>query len=141
FCDETSPTRLAEAGCAVCGSLNRLELMKPLDVLDQSCLDLLTPAISGVTRQLRTSSGEPIQAIPGPVLDNQCSNVCNNCVDVLSRGKTPTLSLANGLWIGEVPPELRDLSYVEKLLIARVRHNRCIIRVASSGMNKMIANV
>ncbi|KAH7903750.1 hypothetical protein BJ138DRAFT_980094, partial [Hygrophoropsis aurantiaca] len=36
FCNETSPTRLAEAGCAVCGSLNRLELMKPLDVLDQS---------------------------------------------------------------------------------------------------------
>ena len=51
----------------------------------------------------------------------------------------PTLALANGLWIGEIPDELQDLTYAEQLLIARVRHNRCIVKV-SSGMYKMCAN-
>lgn len=51
----------------------------------------------------------------------------------------PTLALANGLWIGKIPEELRDLTYAEQMLIARVHHNRCIVKV-SSGMSKMRAN-
>ena len=51
----------------------------------------------------------------------------------------PTLALANGLWVGQIPDELKDLTYAEQLLIARVRHNRCIVKV-SSGMLKMCAN-
>ncbi|KAH7905865.1 hypothetical protein BJ138DRAFT_1017121, partial [Hygrophoropsis aurantiaca] len=141
FCEETSPTRLSEAGCAVCGSLTRTEVMESLDALDESCLALLTPSVAGITRRPRTHSTEPVLDLEGPVLNRQCSGVCRGCIDVLRRGKTPTLSLANGTWIGNVPAELQDLSYVEKLLIARVRHNRCIIRVSSSGMNKMVANV
>jgi hypothetical protein len=51
----------------------------------------------------------------------------------------PALALANGLWVGKIPDELRDLTYAEQLLIARVHHNRCIVKV-SSGMSKMHAN-
>ena len=46
----------------------------------------------------------------------------------------PLFSLANGMWVGEVPEVLTSLSFAEKLLIARVRHNRCLIKA------KMIAN-
>ena len=49
------------------------------------------------------------------------------------------LALANDLWIGNVPEELQGLTYAEKLLIARVRHNRCVIRV-TGGVHKMKAN-
>jgi hypothetical protein len=59
---------------------------------------------------------------------------------LLKKKKVPTLALANGLWLGKIPEELQDLRYAEQLLIARVRHNRCIIKV-SSGMHKMCANV
>ena len=52
---------------------------------------------------------------------------------------TLALALANGLWVGKIPDELRDLTYAEQLLIARVHHNRCIVKV-SSGMSKMCAN-
>ena len=45
--------------------------------------------------------------------------------------------MENGL--EKVPKELQNLSYAEQLLVARVRHNRCIVRV-SSGMRKMRAN-
>ncbi|KAH7905611.1 hypothetical protein BJ138DRAFT_1138224 [Hygrophoropsis aurantiaca] len=141
FCEDSSPTRLEEAGCAVCGSLTRLEQSELIGALDEACLKLLVPKISGITRQTRLLPGDPIRDIEGPVLDGMCSHVCTKCLDVLRRGRTPTLALANGIWLGSVPEELQGLNYVEKLLVARVRHNRCIIRVSSSGMHKMIANV
>ena len=43
------------------------------------------------------------------------------------------------MWIGEIPDELQDLTYAEQLLIARVHHNRCIVKV-STGMYKMHEN-
>ena len=51
----------------------------------------------------------------------------------------PSLALANNLWVGEIPDELQDLTYAEQLLIARVCHNRCIVKV-SSGMFNVRAN-
>ena len=47
----------------------------------------------------------------------------------------------NGLWIGEVPPALQGLSWTEKMIISRVKHNMCIVKVHMSGMSKMKANV
>jgi len=43
------------------------------------------------------------------------------------------------LWLGKIPDELQGLSFVEQLLVGRIRNNRCIVRVAK-GMHKMIAN-
>ena len=43
------------------------------------------------------------------------------------------------MWLGKIPDELQGLSFVEQLLVGRIRHNRCIVRVAK-GMHKMIAN-
>jgi len=75
----------------------------------------------------------------GPILAPACNKVCPICADSLDKKKIPTLALANGLWIGEIPDELQGLTYAEQLLIARVHHNRCIVKV-SSGMYKMRAN-
>jgi len=69
----------------------------------------------------------------------KCNKICTTCVNCLKKNKVPLLALANGIWLGEVPDELKNLTYAEQLLIGRVRHNRCIIRV-SSGMHKMKAN-
>ena len=57
----------------------------------------------------------------------------------MDNNKISTLALANGLWIGEIPGELKNLTYAEQLLIAEVHHNRCIVK-ESSGMSKMKAN-
>ena len=59
----------------------------------------------------------------------------------LQKDKLSINSLANGLWIEEVPKALKDLSWTEKLLISRVKHNMCVIKVHVSGMSKMRANV
>jgi hypothetical protein len=51
----------------------------------------------------------------------------------------PKFALARGLWLGEIPDELQQLSFAEKLLIGRVMHNQYVVCVAK-GMHKMIAN-
>ncbi|TDL17971.1 hypothetical protein BD410DRAFT_692691, partial [Rickenella mellea] len=66
--------------------------------------------------------------------------ICSSCEKCLINGKIPPMSLANGRWIGEIPKELQNLSWAERLLISRVRHNKCIIHV-QSGMHKMTGNV
>ena len=48
--------------------------------------------------------------------------------------------MAQNLWIGTVPEELKCLRFVEKILIARVHHTCSFVKVAS-GMRKMKANV
>ena len=52
--------------------------------------------------------------------------MCFECIRSLERRKLPKLSLANNLWIGEVPSELTGLTIPEQLLIAR-HYPRCYI--------------
>ena len=95
--------------------------------------------VDGVTSKVRCKWSNPVRELRGPILAPNCSGVCHTCITSLEKKKLPTLALANGLWVGEIPDELQDLTYAEQLLIARVRHNRCIVKV-SSGMHKMHAN-
>jgi hypothetical protein len=73
------------------------------------------------------------------VIDDDCKYICNTCNKSLDKGKIPANALCNGFWLGKIPDELACLTYVEQLLISRVRHNHCIIKVAS-GRYKMHAN-
>ncbi|TFK58008.1 hypothetical protein BDN72DRAFT_782628, partial [Pluteus cervinus] len=99
-----------------------------------SCLE-----VKGITRLERKSEDCLIKEIVGPVIDSNCSHVCLTCRQSLYKNKIPKLALANGLWIGEVPDILKDLTFFEKMLIARVRLHRCFVRV-SSGFRKMISH-
>jgi hypothetical protein len=74
--------------------------------------------------RLRSKSSDPVKELRGPILAPGCNKACPICVESLDKKKVPTLALANGLWIGEIPDELQGLTYAEQLLIARVCHNR-----------------
>jgi len=136
FCADTSPEIFEEAGCAVCGKLTPICEMEELSDVE----NVILLKVDGVTRKARCKSSDPVKELRGPILAHGCSRVCPICVESLEKKKMPTLALANGLWVGNIPDELHDLTYAEQLLIARVRHNRCIVKV-SSGMSKMHANV
>ncbi|KAF8810354.1 hypothetical protein BYT27DRAFT_7222077 [Phlegmacium glaucopus] len=110
FCKDTIPNKLVEGGCAVCGQLVPLNNMLLLTEIDY-----------------------PILPLKGPILAENCQHICKSC-------KKPPQSLANSFWIGAVPSVLQDLTFAEKILISRIRHNRCLVQV-SSGHAKMIANV
>ncbi|KAJ7893675.1 hypothetical protein B0H14DRAFT_2334712, partial [Mycena olivaceomarginata] len=136
MCNAINPANLQEAGCAVCGSLvpfTELTLKTELD-LNYEVLN-----VQGVTRKERTCSDDPIEELQGPVLADECDHVCADCEARLLNNLRPLRSLANHLWVGKVPWQLQDLSYAEKMLVAKVRHNRCVVRVAS-GRGKLSAN-
>ena len=136
FCNDTHLSKFEEAGCAVCGQL--LVMTKLIKLTDIKCS--LDPLVRiGVTRLPRNSADDPIKEIEGPIIDVNCKRVCHECVSFLGKKVMPPMALANGLWVGNVPKELSDLTFVERLLVARVRSNRCIVHVLKGGW-KMRAN-
>ena len=144
FISATSPNEFEEGGCAVCGTLS---LKSNLTELTKANVDLniLVADGSGFTRKERYSSLDPIVEFHGPILETQCKHICKTCMTALKHNKKPKFSLSRGLWIGAVPPQLKCLRYFERLLVARVRHNRCVFRVSVgsskiNGMSKMVAN-
>ncbi|KAJ7918102.1 hypothetical protein B0H13DRAFT_1536111, partial [Mycena leptocephala] len=64
-----------------------------------------------------------------PHLAHGCGSICVDFEARLRTNIVPLFSLANKLWIGKVPWQLRNLSFAEKVLIAKVRQNRCVVRV------------
>ena len=53
-------------------------------------------------------------------LANGCAHICEKCHDKLTSNKLRGLSLANLMWLGDVPPELQCLTLPEQKLIALV---------------------
>jgi hypothetical protein len=137
ICRKMNPANLEEAGCAVCGELKPVGTLSRLKGI-KNLLSIIEA--QGVTRMERKSMASPIKEYPGPVLDHSCSQVCDGCRRDIRKGKVPRLALANNLWIGRVPEALKNLRYVEKILVARVRHTCAYVKVAS-GMRKMKANI
>ena len=134
-CDKMSNPQVEETGCAICGQLTLRSQLVPRKKLKEFFNLLCSP---GVSRQQRARHSDKIKDYPF-VIDHSCKYACVSCYAILKKGKVPRCALAKGLWIGPVPDELKRLSFVEKLLVARVRHSCCSIRIAS-GMRKMKAN-
>ena len=141
FCADSTPEKFEEYGCISCGLLTAREVSSVIQQDDQ-LLKLLIPKLHGlenVSRIERTDRCKKIQELDGPLLAPGCTRICLKCKQSLKQNKLPLESLANGHWLGEIPLQLKDLSYAEKLLVTRVRHNYCVVRV-SMGMHKMKAN-
>jgi hypothetical protein len=56
---------------------------------------------------------------PLAIIDRNTISVCTKCHSCLSDGSLPSEALANFRWVGPVPEELKDLTWVEEALIAR----------------------
>ena len=117
----------------MCGELVPISRLSRLKAIKNMLGILVAP---GVTRIERKSSSQKISEFRGPVLDYRCDKVCDSCRKDIRKGIIPRLALANSLWLGEVPRVLSDLNYVERLLVAQIRHNCCFVKVASSGLKK-----
>ncbi|KAJ6462338.1 hypothetical protein C8R47DRAFT_993065, partial [Mycena vitilis] len=136
YCSSTNPRRFMERGCAVCGYLTKLSGLTLLTEY-RGDMDLLIR--EGVTRRERFSSDEPIQELDGPILADKCEHICVECQVSLDNGIVPKLALARHNWVGSVPDALKDLTFAESIMIAKIRHNRCVVRV-NSGRVRMTAN-
>ena len=117
FCLDSLPSAIEEAGCAVCGQLvpvSRLTRLKGV----KNLLHVLHA--TAVTRFERSNITQSIREYKGPVLDHACNQICDHCRQHIRNGRVPHYALANGLWLGAVPDVLSSLTYIERLLIARV---------------------
>ena len=70
--------------------------------------------------------------LEGESQSNVDCRVCHECWLAISKGKTSKFSPANGMWIGDVPDQLKGLTIPEQKLISLYHHNSCIIKLHSS---------
>jgi hypothetical protein len=64
-----------------------------------------------------------------PTDTQRCLLICRTCMTHLEHERPPRDSLANYRWIGAVPPELQDITWIEELLIARAHLTGQIVRL------------
>ncbi|KAJ7254481.1 hypothetical protein C8J57DRAFT_1236723 [Mycena rebaudengoi] len=109
-CANIVPDKFIEAGCCTFS--------------DFADVDMQLLHADGVTRAERFHVNDPIVGLPGPVVEDSCDSICKECAKALISNKRPLKSLANHMWIGRVPWQLKELTFAERMLIARVRYNR-----------------
>ena len=135
-CKKMTKNKIEEGGCAVCGELVPIGELSRLKAIKNHLHILKAEGVSSVEQK---NLDQKKKEYTGPILDYKHSNVCNTCRMSIRCNKVPRLALAHGLWLGDVPEELSSLQFVEKLLIARVRHTCCFLKISTGG-HKMKAN-
>jgi hypothetical protein len=111
FIKDSTVESLNEEGCAVCGCLFASKELKLLSEVNNK-LDILCN--TEVTCKPRANVKDPVEHINGPVLASECDKICIPCLLALKKNKIPRHALANGLWIGDIPSELQDLTWMEQ---------------------------
>lgn len=131
--DVTLAVAIAKSLCATCAQLvstNTLVLL-PLD--DPGFEALFGRANDILPAQFWT---EPLRLLCLSAVDYE-KNVawlCQTCSHLVHvKKEVPFLSLANGLWLRDVLPELQDLCLMKKIIIACYWHNICIVTVSTEA--------
>ncbi len=145
FCSALSPSRFEESGCCVCGQLTPMDQLSKVKHMKRYMSVLENP---DVTRMECEMTDSPVCSVDGPVIDETLQYICIQCRASVRDGKVPAKSLANGLWLGAVPEVLSKLTFVEQLLVSKVRHNCCFVKVSLAsvghpglGSCKMISHI
>jgi len=71
--------------------------------------------------------------IPFCTSDSSTLNICGQCFRSLSCAKVPRFALANKLYRGQMPPQFRDLTWVEEMVCAIYRNMAHITRLYQSS--------
>ena len=115
FYDATSNDSLQLRTCPICARTKmEKEGERSLILSDSSVLEVLEKDDVG-------GNGEEVILCDFLEIEDGgvCCWMCYECLRPLERRTMPKLSLANNLWIGDVPSQLMELTIPEQLLIAR----------------------
>lgn len=132
FYEASSASRLKEQTCAVCA--------RRLNVVDADISDIPIEDIPNHHRLCPTRPHEAHHLVSGMLLCSEgcreeqgkmIASICRSCRRDLGRAESmpPRLSLANGLWVGEIPWQLHRLSFPEQLLIAHLYPRVYVIKL------------
>src|SRR5579859_5175835 len=119
--------------CASCGCIDHhLSKFTSVSVNDAS-LHLLRVDLSLVPFDFKSGIAaldeSHVMIDPNGIIDEASLYICRSCQKSLQAEVLPPESLANYRWIGPVPPELQDLTWMEELLIARAHLTGHIVRL------------
>ena len=121
FLDVMGNNAVSTRVCAVCAGHFFKQELTETPILELQKEDLLVP-----------SHSQPMHILTRRMLlhhhleclwddDNSLlfTCVCDTCWSSLEKEEMPTLSLANSMWVGEIPMELKILTLPEWILIGR----------------------
>ncbi|CAF0766459.1 unnamed protein product [Adineta steineri] len=83
------------------------------------------------TRSIFCSSSNAVFYKKGYNTLSKTGSICQECFSALVKDKVPMFSVANKMWIGDVPFELQQLTIAEETLISLYRHNSCVVKLQS----------
>ena len=121
FIDATGNKATATATCAVCAGTFFKQEIYETKLSDLRLKNKLAPSIPHPAQKL--TDGMLLHITPSSLQVDASgvalANVCNSCTLDLRKNRTPAMSLANGLWIGDIPLELKVLTLLERVLVSR----------------------
>lgn len=125
--------------CAVCAQFTQGLVECAVDSLPNA-IQLLRPRIRHNAQRLYQGLLLCPQGLSG---NDKLAKICPACLSDLQRNVKPTLSMASGLWLGDVPNELKGLSAVERYLILRTSpfHLSINVRCQEAGEAGMTETV
>ncbi|KIY61053.1 hypothetical protein CYLTODRAFT_363388, partial [Cylindrobasidium torrendii FP15055 ss-10] len=131
-----TPYMCEDGVCAVCAQLIPSRMLSRLGEV-RNALQVL--AVPNVVRQERVTFKDTERYLDRPIILSGIHTICEPCRASVRDNKIPRHLLANNLWIGKVPNVLSSLNWIEQMLVARVRHNACFVKV-NGGYGKQVAN-
>ncbi len=114
FIKATSTAAISSTACVSCARELFSNATVTLEVDRIPNPHLLKPNIQHVKQDIVNG-----MVIYKPAMKGDRVTICMECLHSLQDGKVPKYSLANNLWIGDVPIELSCLTLPERILIAR----------------------
>ena len=150
FKEMTSRTQLQSVTCASCGSLVpksrshpvscndiNLECLKQPDLYENELAMVedrwLDPDVPAPRMPYSDGPLKDVLLVPEGVSQQSNNNclltLCRTCYNSVKREEVPPMALANRMFIGDIPPELRDLTVVEEAMIARCRAQCWVVQL------------
>ena len=150
FRNEISREKLSSFVCCSCSSSTFMQqhVTRRKDDCNLSCLQHPEMRLSGLAPDMSRINNTNLHTeslAKGLLLDKRgvekdTLSFCTDCSAYVQKGKTPPLSLANNLLLGDIPPELQDLTVVEESVIARCRAKVCIIQLRAEDSDITLPN-
>ena len=141
FFESTSKDAVERVVCGVCAREcgRRQDKVDTIDISQIPNSHRLQPEVRHPAHQLYDGlllAPEGVHV--GPSSGSIRVNLCASCRDDLRlpSASPPQFSLANGLWIGPIPEEIKCLSFLEQIIVAPIRHKCYVFKLQpKSGGN------
>lgn len=132
YIDVTNNESLALSCCASCAREHRLIELTDAPLEELPNRELLKPATPHPAHIL---TNELLLYQDTLDASKEFGSFCASCLRSLKANKQPKFSLANDMWIGDIPNELANLTLPEKILIAKYYSAAQIIKLYPKQKN------